>query len=95
MPIPGAGIAQDVEMRDAGQGQITALAVASEAVPQQQRSKVVKPGEKRTKKGKRRINSAVPPPLATDDYVRVVPVSKRSEVCLHSPPPQNYNAFMP
>lgn len=46
----------------------------------QQKSKVVRPGEKRSKKGKRRNNSGVPPPLAPDDYVKVVPVSKQSEV---------------
>ena len=54
------------------------------AIPQlPQKSRVAKPGEKRSKKGKRRINSGVPPPLAPDDYVKVVPVSKQSEVRLH------------
>lgn len=78
----GAAAREDEEMREAGplpeERNNTAGAAASPAP--QQRSKVVKSGDKRSKKGKRRINSGGPPPLARDDYVRVVPVSKRSEV---------------
>ena len=69
-PLPG--------QRD-GQGDAVA---AQEAQP---RSRVVKPGDKRSKKGKRRIDSGAPPPLAPDDYVKVVPVSKRSEVSFPIP----------
>ena len=55
---------------------------AAEAPPrQQQKSRVVRPGEKRTKKGKRRINSGgPPPPLPPEDFVKIQAISKRSEV---------------
>jgi hypothetical protein len=49
--------------------------------PPQQKSRVVKAGEKRSKKGKRRMHAQVQPPtLGPDDYVAVIPVPKRSEV---------------
>lgn len=53
------------------------------AQPVQQKSQVVKPGEKRSKRGKRK--AAVigePPPLAPDDYVRQPPGPKKGEVRL-------------
>ena len=65
-----------VGAQEGRESQIEAGAAASQM---QQKSRVVKAGEKRSKKGKRRINSGLPPPLAPDDYVKVVPVSKQSE----------------
>ena len=67
-------------LEEAQEGRADQKGAASAAPQLQQKSRVVKPGEKRSKKGKRRINSGVPPPLAPDDYVKVVPVSKQSEV---------------
>ena len=74
-------LAQGMELNEGAQEDKTGQVEEVPAVTlPQQKSKVVKPGEKRSKKGKRRINSGLPPPLAPDDYVKVVPVSKQSEV---------------
>lgn len=46
------------------------------------KSKVVKAGDKRSKKHtkQRRMTSATPQPLPPDDFVKLLPISKNSEV---------------
>ena len=74
-------MSEGIKPRDAAQeAQVDHSSEIAPKAELQQKSKVVRPGEKRSKKGKRRINSGLPPPLAPDDYVKVVPVSKQSEV---------------
>lgn len=60
------------------------IAVDQEA-PTKKRSKVVKSGEARSKKGKRKANGAgKPPPLDPTDFVKVTHLSRRSEVKLNN-----------
>lgn len=96
----GVPTARDEEMRDAapleqrdGQGDAEAQPASAPKRPAaQQRSRVVKPGERRSKKGKKRMHTGDPPSLAATDYVKVVAVSKRSEV-QHLSPRRGLSAY--